>query len=57
MSGMPTDPSVKFCLGSMSPWPTFRMFDGQHIPTMTAMASTDTTPYQCDLPIIQGNSP
>lgn len=58
MSGMPTDPTVKFCLGSKSPWPTFRMFDGQSVgnPSM-AMMSTDTTPYQCDLTPITGNPP
>jgi hypothetical protein len=58
MSGMPTDPTVKFCLGTKSPWPSFRMFDGTNIavPSM-AMQSKDPAPYECDLPMIKGNPP
>lgn len=48
-----TDPDAKFCLGTKSPYPSFRMFAGDHFtdPDMgKPLQSTDTTPYQCDLP-------
>ena len=50
-----TDPDAKFCLGTKTPYPTFRMFAGDHLtdPDMgKALQSTDTTPYQCDLPAL-----
>jgi parallel beta-helix repeat protein len=49
------DPA-QFCLGTKGPFPSFRMFDGKDF-TGTPMQSTDTTPYQCDLPAIPGNKP
>lgn len=59
-SGMPdTDPDAKFCLGSTGPYPPFRMFAADHLtdPDMgLSLQSTDTTPYQCDLPAIPGSA-
>jgi parallel beta-helix repeat protein len=55
-SGDPKDPAVKFCLGTKSPFPTFRMFDGANL-LGTPVPSTDTTPYQCDLPVQPGTKP
>lgn len=57
MAGMPADKSAKLCLGAKGPWPSFRMFDGAHLVGGTPMQSTDTTPYQCDLPALPGNKP
>jgi parallel beta-helix repeat protein len=48
-SGTPADNNAEFCLTVAGPWPSFRMFDGANI-AGTPMQSTDTTPYQCDLP-------
>jgi parallel beta-helix repeat protein len=50
-SGMPETNDAKFCLGAMGPYPTFRMFAGYAIGNKTKQ-STDTTPYQCDLPAL-----
>lgn len=55
-SGMPTTNAQKFCLGKKGPWPKFRMFAGDHLGDPKAQ-STDTTPYQCDLPALPGNMP
>jgi parallel beta-helix repeat protein len=56
--GKMADPSTndaKFCLGTKTPYPPFRMFAGAHLtdPDMgKALQSTDTKPYECDLPAI-----
>jgi parallel beta-helix repeat protein len=59
-TGMPTtDPDAKFCLGSKTPYPTFRMFAADHLtdPDLgKSKQSTDPTPYQCDLPAIMGST-
>lgn len=50
-SGMPETNTTKFCLGTMGPYPSFRMFAADHLDDKSKQ-STDTTPYQCDLPAI-----
>jgi len=50
-SGMPATNELKFCLGAMGPYPSFRMFAADHLNDKTKQ-SIDTTPYQCDLPAI-----
>ncbi|MFO0755467.1 MAG: parallel beta-helix domain-containing protein [Byssovorax sp.] len=50
-SGVPESNDAKFCLGSKGPYPSFRMFAGAHIGDKSKQ-STDTTPYQCDLPAV-----
>jgi parallel beta-helix repeat protein len=61
--GKMADPSTndaKFCLGSKAPYPAFRMFAGAHLadPDMgKALQSTDTKPYQCDLPALPSSAP
>jgi parallel beta-helix repeat protein len=62
-TGKPSDNTAQLCLGSKSPYPTFRMFDGPALACalggmsgcMAPAPSTDTTPYQCDLPEIPGS--
>jgi parallel beta-helix repeat protein len=64
-SGMASDNNAKFCLGTKSPYPSFRMFDGKPLACLLSggsncgmpAPSTDTTPYQCDLPALNGNPP
>jgi parallel beta-helix repeat protein len=58
-SGMPATNDAHFCLGSKSPWPSFRMFAGDHLAdgTYKTLMSTDPTPYECDLTPIPGNPP
>ena len=56
-SGTPTDPNAHFCLGSKSPWPSFRMFDGMQFVSGSTMQSTDPTSYECDLTRIPGSPP
>ncbi|MFT3770589.1 MAG: parallel beta-helix domain-containing protein [Minicystis sp.] len=59
-SMMPTtDADAKFCLGTKAPFASFRMFAGDHLmdPDMgKALQSTDTTPYQCELPALPSSS-
>jgi parallel beta-helix repeat protein len=61
--GKMADPAMndaKFCLGTKSPYPSFRMFAGAHLadPDMgKPLQSTDTKPYQCDLPLIPSQAP
>lgn len=56
-SGMPASNDAQFCLGTKGPYPSFRMFDGAHLSDPTnAKPSTDTTPYQCDLPALPSSS-
>ena len=56
--GKKDDPSMndaKLCLGTKAPYPSFRMFAGAHLtdPDMgKPFQSTDTKPYQCDLPLL-----
>jgi parallel beta-helix repeat protein len=50
-AGMPELNDAKFCLGATGPYATFRMFAGYSIGNK-AKQSTDTTPYQCDLPAL-----
>ncbi|MCA9297539.1 MAG: right-handed parallel beta-helix repeat-containing protein, partial [Phycisphaerales bacterium] len=59
-SGDPASNDAKLCLGTKAPYPTFRMFAGDHLgdPDMGASKqSTDTTPYQCDLPALPSSAP
>lgn len=47
-----------FCLGTKTPYPSFRMFAAEYIfDSMGPMQSTDPTPYECDLTAITGNPP
>ncbi|MEP7126917.1 MAG: parallel beta-helix domain-containing protein [Byssovorax sp.] len=61
--GKVADPSkndAKFCLGTKSPFPKFRMFAGAHLadPDMgKPLQTTDTKPYECDLTPITGSAP
>ena len=51
----PATNDAKFCLGTKTPYPAFRMFAGAHLndPDMgKPLQSTDTKPYQCDLPLL-----
>lgn len=50
-SGDPPSNDAKLCLGTMGPYPSFRMFAAENFGD-TSKQSTDTTPYQCDLPAI-----
>lgn len=59
-SGDPASNDAKFCLGTKAPHPPFRMFAGDHLgdPDMgVSKQSTDTTPYQCDLPALPSSAP
>jgi parallel beta-helix repeat protein len=54
-SGDPASNDAKLCLGTMGPYPTFRMFAGAHLsdPDMgKPLQSTLTKPYECDLPAL-----
>ena len=54
----PASNVAKLCLGAAGPYPSFRMFDGADLlGSGTQMQSTDTTPYQCDLPAQAGSAP
>jgi parallel beta-helix repeat protein len=50
-SGVPESNDAQLCLGSTGPYPSFRMFAGAKIGDKSQQ-STDTTPYQCDLPAL-----
>ena len=50
-SGVPESNDAKFCLTSTGPYPSFRMFAAAAM-LDKSKHSTDTTPYQCDLPAI-----
>lgn len=59
-SGTPASNDAKFCLGTKMPIPSFRMFAGDHLldPDMGKMyQSTDTKPYECDLPPLPSSAP
>ncbi len=59
-SGMPATNDAKFCLGTKTPIVSFRMFAGEHLldPDMGKMyQSTDTKPYECDLPPLSSSAP
>lgn len=59
-SGNPASNDAKLCLGTKAPFPAFRMFAGANLgdPDMGASKqSTDTTPYQCDLPALPASPP
>ena len=55
----PATNGAMFCLGTKTPYPSFRMFAGEHLgdPDMgKPFQSTDTKPYQCDLPALPSSA-